>query len=332
MQPVDDLDALYKENMALKAKLAFLERERSVEKSRFQQLVESVPGIVWEVWGQPDEEHQQIDFVSQYIEKMLGYTREEWLSIPNFWLTIVPKEYQQEAGEKAFADFTSGVGGVNTFPWQKKDGEIIWAEAYASVICSEDGTPIGMRGVTLDITERKKVEDRNRELTAEITHALNRSRQAQEIADRANDLKTRFLANMSHELRTPLNAIINFIEFAMDSDYGPLSPDQEQFLTRALLNSHHLLGLINDILDISKIEAGKVELRVEECDIREIIHSIMSTAIGLTSEKGLSIYLDIPAIMPTVLIDKQRVRQVLLNLLSNAAKFTQQGSIPFSIA
>jgi CheY-like chemotaxis protein len=133
---------------------------------------------------------------------------------------------------------------------------------------------------------------------------------------------------MSHELRTPLNAIINFTQFVADPEYGgELSEERQQFLNRVLFNSEHLLGLINDILDLSKIEAGKMELVLERCDLYSVLHGVMATAVGLTADKGLTLTLDAPELLPVLCIDKQRVRQVLLNLLSNAAKFTKEGGI-----
>jgi signal transduction histidine kinase/CheY-like chemotaxis protein len=150
---------------------------------------------------------------------------------------------------------------------------------------------------------------------------------ARATAEEANFYKTRFLTNMSHELRTPLNAIINFAHFLGDPEYGPIADQQRMFQSRILYNGEHLLGLINDILDLSKIEAGKMDLVSEAVELAPLFHGVMSTTIGLTKEKGLELALDIPESLPPVWIDKTRMRQVLLNLLSNAAKFTDHGGI-----
>jgi CheY-like chemotaxis protein len=132
---------------------------------------------------------------------------------------------------------------------------------------------------------------------------------------------------MSHELRTPLNAIINFTHFLGDPDYGPLNEQQQLFQNRVIYNAEHLLGLINDILDLVKIEAGKMDLQREEVDLHATLHGVMSTAQGLTKEKGLELTLDVPDDLPPIWGDKTRIRQVLINLVSNAAKFTDQGGI-----
>jgi signal transduction histidine kinase/DNA-binding LacI/PurR family transcriptional regulator/CheY-like chemotaxis protein len=150
---------------------------------------------------------------------------------------------------------------------------------------------------------------------------------AKRAAEEANRLKTQFLANMSHELRTPLNSIINFAKLIGRENFGTLSDTQRDFQRRIVDNGEHLLGLINDILDLAKIEAGRMELFCEEIPLQPLLHGVMSTAIGLTKDKGLDLTLEVPEDLPPVMIDKTRVRQVLLNLLSNAAKFTNEGSI-----
>ena len=140
-------------------------------------------------------------------------------------------------------------------------------------------------------------------------------------------LKSQFLANMSHELRTPLNSIIGFSRVILKGIDGPVTEMQQQDLTAIYNSGQHLLGLINDILDLARIEAGKMELNFEEVHLAEMTTSVMSTAKGLVKEKSVQLLQRIPENMPTVRGDAMRVRQVLLNLISNAAKFTEAGSI-----
>lgn len=140
-------------------------------------------------------------------------------------------------------------------------------------------------------------------------------------------LKSQFLANMSHELRTPLNSIIGFSRVILKGIDGPVTEMQQQDLTSIYNSGQHLLGLINDILDLARIEAGKMELNFEEVRIADLITSVFSTAKGLVKEKPIQLIQRVPADMPTVRGDTMRVRQVLLNLISNAAKFTDEGSI-----
>jgi signal transduction histidine kinase/CheY-like chemotaxis protein/PAS domain-containing protein len=141
-------------------------------------------------------------------------------------------------------------------------------------------------------------------------------------------LKSQFLANMSHELRTPLNSIIGFSRVIMKGIDGPVSELQAQDLTAIHNSGQHLLKLINDVLDISKIEAGKMELSFDDnTNIADLVISAMSTAVGLTKDKPIKLERIIPADLPLVSADPTRVRQVLINFLSNAAKFTEEGFI-----
>jgi signal transduction histidine kinase/CheY-like chemotaxis protein len=157
--------------------------------------------------------------------------------------------------------------------------------------------------------------------------AYEAERQAVERIREADRLKTQFLANMSHELRTPLNSIIGFSRVMLRGIDGPLTDMQSTDLTSIYNSGQHLLGLINNILDISKIEAGKMELSIEPVNLNDIAKTVMSTAIALVKDKPVKLEQDVPQDLPTVMADQTRVRQIILNLVSNAAKFTEHGSI-----
>jgi len=142
-----------------------------------------------------------------------------------------------------------------------------------------------------------------------------------------DQLKSQFLANMSHELRTPLNSIIGFSRVILKGIDGPVTDMQQQDLTAIYNSGQHLLGLINDILDLARIEAGKMELNFEEVNLGDMVNSVLSTAKGLVKEKPIHLVSKISAEMPAVRGDTMRIRQVFINLLSNASKFTDEGSI-----
>jgi PAS domain S-box-containing protein len=129
------------------------------ERQRLNNIITSVPGIVWESWGQPNNADQSIDFVSDYVETLLGYSVQEWLQTPNFWLTIVHPDDRERAMNQAAATFASLQPGLNQFRWITRDGRIVWVETHSSAIVNSAGQPIGMRGVTMDITERKRAEE-----------------------------------------------------------------------------------------------------------------------------------------------------------------------------
>lgn len=147
-----------------------IERERT----RLKEILFTVPGVVWEAWGRPDQGDQRIDFVSEHVETMLGYRVEEWLARPNFWLTIVHPDDRERAAREASEIFRNGHG-TSEFRWLRKDGQPIWVESQSVVIRDHAGNPIGMRGMTMDITDRKKAEAMQEflgEATALLTSSL----------------------------------------------------------------------------------------------------------------------------------------------------------------
>jgi PAS domain S-box-containing protein len=157
--------------------------------------------------------------------------------------------------------------------------------------------------------------------------SYNMAQQAVEEMREVDRLKSQFLANMSHELRTPLNSIIGFARVILKGIDGPITDLQQQDLTAIFNSGQHLLGLINDILDLSRIEAGKMELTFDEVNIADLVSSVMSTAAGLVKDKSIKLKPEMAEGLPLVRADAMRVRQVLINFLSNAAKFTEEGEI-----
>jgi two-component system CheB/CheR fusion protein len=161
-----------------------------------------------------------------------------------------------------------------------------------------------------DITERKQVEN-----------ALQAAKQAVEAASRA---KSEFLANMSHELRTPLNSIIGFSEVLHDQTFAPLTPKQSRYVDNVLTAGQHLLSLINDILDLSKVEAGKMTVEAKSCVVRPMLENALILVKERALKRGLLLSLEAPAEL-TVAVDERMLKQILFNLLSNAVKFTEPG-------
>ncbi len=157
--------------------------------------------------------------------------------------------------------------------------------------------------------------------------SYNIAQQAVQEMREVDRLKSQFLANMSHELRTPLNSIIGFARVILKGIDGPITELQQQDLTAIFNAGQHLLGLINDILDLSRIEAGKMDLAFVEVNLGDLITSVMSTAAGLVKDKPIALKQEVAPDLPTVRADPMRIRQVLINLLSNAAKFTEKGEI-----
>jgi signal transduction histidine kinase len=143
----------------------------------------------------------------------------------------------------------------------------------------------------------------------------------------ADRVKTEFLAHMSHELRTPLNAILNFTAFIADGLMGDVNEMQVETLQKVIGSGNHLLNLINDVLDISKIEAGMMQLFIEEVELGEILNSATATARGLSKDKPVTVFEEIDKDLPSITGDRRRIRQIMLNLVSNAVKFTLEGRV-----
>jgi two-component system, sensor histidine kinase len=152
-----------------------------------------------------------------------------------------------------------------------------------------------------------------------------RERLKKETAEAANLAKSEFLANMSHELRTPLNHIIGFTELVVDNHFGELNDQQREFLSDVLRSSRHLLSLINDILDLSKVEAGKIELSLSEVNLREMLTNSLSMVREKTLNNGIKLETAINGIPDTARVDERKLKQIVYNLLSNAVKFIPEG-------
>jgi signal transduction histidine kinase len=151
---------------------------------------------------------------------------------------------------------------------------------------------------------------------------------AREQAERSDKVKSAFLASMSHELRTPLNSIINFTKFVGAGDLGPVNQQQEEMLDEVVKSGRHLLNLINDVLDMSKIEAGALNLFVEEnVNLRAVLEQSLTISRSLLTDKPVELRVNLDRDLPTIRADRQRLIQVFLNVLSNACKFTERGFI-----
>lgn len=172
-----------------------------------------------------------------------------------------------------------------------------------------------------------QVQDLVNNLELRVAERTREAEEARETAEKANLIKSQFLANMSHELRTPLNAILNFTAFVADGVLGPVNEEQHEALNQSLTSSKHLLSLINDVLDITKIEAGLMDLFIQEIDMNEILGAIVSVGKGLVKDKEIILETNIEEALPRSYGDKRRMRQVFLNLISNAIKFTAAGSV-----
>jgi len=265
--------------------------------------------------------------VNQSFLELFGYTREEIMNLNTNDAYVDLDErfrFQKEIEQKGF---------VREFEvkLRKKDRTVMHCIISVSVRRADDGSILGYQGIIHDITERKlagealkKAHDDLERKVVERTEELHIAKEAAEAANRA---KSDFLANMSHELRTPLNAIIGFSEILKDQYFGELNEKQADYVKDILSSGKHLLSLINDILDLSKIEAGKVELELSKVNIKELLENSLIMVKEKCLKHGIDLGINITQDLEDLEItaDKRKLKQVMFNLLSNAAKFTPEG-------
>ncbi len=211
----------------------------------------------------------------------------------------------------------------------RKDGKRVYAEVNAgfTTYLQRPADLVFIR----DITERKQAQQSLRraygQLEVKVAERTAELAVAKERAEESDRLKSAFLAAMSHELRTPLNSIIGFTGIIIQKLVGPLNDEQFKQLTMVQDSAHHLLSLINDVLDLSKIEAGQLNVAAESFDMRAAVEKVVRTVSPMVRQRGLQISVHIAPCVGTLVSDRRRVEQILLNLVNNAIKFTQNGGI-----
>jgi PAS domain S-box-containing protein len=225
--------------------------------------------------------------------------------------------FAEEHARQACSDEQEVIRTGQAFTKEEKetwlDGSVTWALSTKMPLRDHTGQIVGTFGISRDITGRKQAEE-----------AMERAREAAEDASRA---KSQFLASMSHELRTPLNSIIGFANILLKNKSGALSPPELNFLDRIQANGTHLLGLINEILDLSKIEAHKVELQMSPVALDQLVRDTIAQQEGSVRDKPVELRADLPDKVAPILTDSDKLKQVIINLIGNALKFTERGNV-----
>jgi PAS domain S-box-containing protein len=256
------------------------------------------------------QEDQPIVFVNAAFTRITGYSAAE--AIGRNCRFLQGRDTDKEGIERMRRAVATGRAITATVRNYRKDGRTFWNEINISPMRDETGRLIHFVGILQDVTNRIRTEENLRE--------------AKNQAELANRAKSEFLAAMSHDLRTPLNAIIGFSEVMQLELFGPLGAAQYGSYAKDIHESgRHLLEIINDILDLSKIEAGRMELTPEPVDVGEIVEAATRLVSGRANTNGVALNLALTDGLPKLLVDRRAILRVLVNLLTNAVKFTPKG-------
>jgi len=254
-----------------------------------------------------------ITFFNKYAEDFFGYSQDEILGKNVIGTIVSPTDVSGR-------DLKAMIDDIVLHPSRYVDnknenmlssGERVWIAWTNKAILDENGQIKGVFSIGNNITKLKQAEE-------EIL-------KAKEAAESANKAKSSFLANMSHELRTPLNAIIGFSELVKDESVGALNEKQKEYLGYVWESGRHLLLLINDVLDLSKVEAGKMELELVEFDLRQLLKKSFMFISEKAAKQGITLLTEIKEGVEIIRADERKVKQVVFNLVSNAMKFTPKG-------
>lgn len=289
-----------------------INNEKAIAESeeKFRLLANNIPASVFLV--RYDEERTKV-YLNDEIEKLTGYHRDEFMNNKVSLLDLYHPDEKQDLRKKIDKALQNRKPYKVTCRIKRKDGNYVWIEEYGEGIIINNEVAY-IEGVLIDITERKIAEE------AVI---------AKELAESSNKAKSEFLANMSHEIRTPLNGIIGFSNLLLSSD---LTDIQKQHLETVNQSASTLLDVVNDILDISKIEAGKLIIDNEKTSLHAIIDQCVDMMKFMAHQKNLELIVNIHEdVHCAIWVDEMRLKQILQNLLNNAIKFTQKGQIELEI-
>ena len=285
---------------------------------RYQKLADNIPGAIYQLRLAPDGS-TAYPYMSSGCFELFHLTCAAVMADSDCLLDLIHPDDLPEF-HRAIAESAQ-----NMTPklWEGRailsSGEIKWVKSASRPELQPDGA-IVWDGVLLDMTERKQAE-------TELYQTNHRLELTNTELQRATRLKDEFLANMSHELRTPLNAILGMSEALQEELFGALNSAQINAIATIEQSGQHLLSLINDILDVSKISAGKLELNIAEVSLAELCRSSLILVKQQAIDRQIYIDTHLPSDLDRIVVDERRMRQVLINLLNNAVKFTAKGGL-----
>ncbi len=306
-----------------------IEAELRESEEKYRNLFEAAPDAIITV-----DLSGMVTSCNAFLTEETGYSQDEIIEKHFTELKFLSKGDIPKYLEMYASILRGDVPQLFETTWLHKDGIQRVAEIHISVL-KKGGDVTGFQAIARDITERKKMEEavrRAHDTLLDLTENLEKkvAERTEEVV-RANQLKSEFLANMSHEFRTPLNSILSFAEILLMGLDGSLNDQQREDLEMIRESGTELLTLVNNILDLSKIEAGRLEICKERINAGEVIAAVSSQLTVRALEKGLNLTTEVPEGLPAVSADEARLKQVLRNLLENALKFTEKGDVKIGV-
>ncbi|MFW5895204.1 MAG: PAS domain S-box protein [archaeon] len=318
-----------------------IERNRVQKKiisseKKYRKILENIKEIYFEV-----DLKGNLNFFNSALCQITGYSKEK-LSEMNF-KDIIMREDQDYVFKKFNQVYRKEKENSSIeFDLKAKNRDVLTIESSIYLKRNSNGEIVGFNGFGRDITEKKKYLEMQQEFnsklenevekrTRELNEALEQQKRYMDEIIKASKFKSEFLATMSHELRTPLNAIIGFTDLLLQGVYGPLNGEQEEFIQDIKSSAEHQFDMIKQILDISKIESGQLELNLKTFSLNSVVGQVKSNLRPLYKEKGLTFRIKGLDEERQITADPIRFKEILLNLLSNAIKFTMEGKITLII-
>ncbi len=304
---------------------------------RYRLLADNISDVIFIL-----DLNMHFTYFSPSIKQKFGFTPEEML-LKRVDEVLDPDSFQivlsaigEELGDEQSGNVDLQRTRVLEVREYCKDGSLIDVEIKASFLRDEENHPVGILGVIRDIAERKRSEKELRESyqnletkvklrTIELEAANQKLVETAEELKRSMKVKSEFLANISHELRTPLNSIIGFSEVLVDETFGPLNLKQKEYLNYVLISGKHLLSLINDVLEMAKMEAGKEKLVISVIFMKDLLEESVALIQEMALKKKIITCLDLPQDIGCIDADERKIKEVVYNLFSNAIKFTPDG-------